>query len=114
MRKLGFKRYRKLCNNCLLEKQLQYHPPPRKKKKRPQNSVQYQGQINSDDNAAYVITQGNLYRQLKKVCHHCKRTDSEVLGKWGPIYSDTDEDGDEIATILLCLRCYEAEMDRWN
>lgn len=119
----GFKLNQRYCQSCarkqksekLLKARNKYYAKRRflKTAKQQAASVQYLGQINSSDNHTYIISQGNGHRKISKVCGKCGHTDGEVYGKWGPIYSEFDDDGSE-RVVLLCLLCYEAEMEKFN
>ena len=74
--------------------------------------LEYPFQSNAEDGQSYILPYNTVTLRIAKVCANCKRDDSEVKGLWGPIYTVTNLNGDEINPTLLCLSCYNAQCEK--
>lgn len=68
---------------------------------------EYIGQAQSRDGKSYSVNYKGRWVKVKKVCDGCRRDDSEVKGKWAPVYSELNSRGVENRLVLLCLGCYD-------
>lgn len=73
------------------------------------NSEGYPYQSSNDN--YFKIYREDITQRIRKICRVCNREEKEIKGKWAPIYSELNSNGDEVDYILLCLDCYEKRCD---
>jgi hypothetical protein len=69
--------------------------------------IEYEHQANSRDGNAYIIpNRASSAMRVEKIRGNCFKTDDEVKGWWGPIFTSLGRRGGESQPTLLCLKCY--------